>query len=204
MIPLRTALQRATGTASLLCVLSLLPAAYAAPITDGFALVNTDADGSIATPSVLFPGDALSFDLTGGNTGTGLAGQTQFIGTAPTAGIVQFLWSYTSCYPPNEQPPSLACDTPGGDFAGYVVDDILTQLTDTDTGGVAAPASFMVNAGSVFGWYVSTFDNTGEPGTLTVSDISFAASTAEIPEPGTISVCLAGLLALVAARRIKT
>jgi PEP-CTERM motif len=198
---LGTPLHKATGTASLLYILTLLPAAYAGPITAAFQVVNTNADGSVITPSILFPGDSLSFDLTGGNNGSGLGGETDYIGTAQATGIVKFLWSYTSCFPPNQKPPSSACDSPGFDWAGYLVNRTLTQLTDTDTAGVAASASFPVSAGLLFGWYVGTFDNQGEPGTLTVSDISFTPTSSGIPEPGTLSLFMTGMAAVAAARR---
>lgn len=198
---LKTSLHKATGAASLLYVLTLLPAACAGPITATFPVVNTNADGSVITPSILFPGDLLSFDLTGGNNGSGLGGETDFIWTAQATGIVQFQWSYTSCYPPNEQPPSMACDFPSYDWAGYRVNQTLNQLTDTDTAGVAVSASFPVSADSVFGWYVGTFDNQGEPGSLTVSDISFTPASSGAPEPGTLSLYMTGIAVVAAARR---
>lgn len=201
MKDLSTSLHRAAWAASMLYVLTLPPAAFAGPITATFPVVNTNADGSVITPSVLFPGDSLSFDLTGGNNGSGLGGLTFFIWTAQASGIVQFQWSYTSCYPPNEQPPSEACDSPGFDWTGFRVDQTSTQLTDTDTAGVAVSASFSVSADLVFGWYVGTLDNQGEPGTLTVSDISFTPAGGGIPEPGTLSLCMIGIVAVAAARR---
>jgi hypothetical protein len=197
----KTTLQRATEVGAVLCVLALLPAAYANSITAGLSLINTDADGSVTTPSLLFPADSSSFDLTGGNLGNGLTGLTEFTGTAASAGIVQFVWSYTSCDPPNQQPQSQACDTPGFDWTGYLVDQNLIQLTDTDTGGLVASANFAVSAGSVFGWYVGTFDNFGGPGTVTVSDISFTPSSSGVPEPGTMSLCMACILVVAAVRR---
>jgi hypothetical protein len=201
MIRLRPLLQKAMVVASLLYALNLLPAAHAGPINTVFSVVNTNADGSIITPSVLFPGDASSFDLTGGNNGDGLQGQTTYIATALSALIVQFQWSYTSCFPPNEQPPSDACDTPGFDWTGYLVNQTLVQLTDTDTGSVVATAKFAVGAGSVFGWYVGTLDNLGEPGTLTVSDVSLTPASSNTPEPGTLALCMTWIAALAAARR---
>jgi hypothetical protein len=202
---LRTSLNRAVRAASVLYVLTLLPAAWAGPITAVFPIVNTNSDGSVTMPSALFPGDLLSFDLTGGNNGTGLGGLTLFIWTAQVPGTVQFQWSYTSCYPPNEQPTSFACDDPGADWAGFQLGQIQTQLTDTDTSGVTASAKFTVSPSLTFGWYVGTMDNLGEPGTLTVSDISFTpASTGTgtgTPEPGTLLFCLTGIAALAAARR---
>jgi hypothetical protein len=201
MIRLRPLLHKATVVASMLYVLTVLPAAHAGPITTAFAVANTNADGSVIAPSVLFPGDSSSFDLTGGNNGDGLEGQTTYTATALYAIIVKFQWSYTSCFPPNEQPPSDACDTPGFDWTGYVVNQTLTQLTDTDTGGVVGSSSFAVSALSVFGWYVGTMDNGGEPGTLTVSNVSFTPVSSNAPEPGTLALCTTWIVALAAARR---
>jgi hypothetical protein len=198
---LRTLLRRATAAASLLSVFSVLPSAYASSIISNFTLTNTIfTDGSVTTPSGVTPGDLTSFDLTGGNSGSGLPGTTTFSGTAPGTGIVEFLWSYTSCYPPNQQ--SMACDSPGADWTGYLVNQTMTQLTDTDTQGVTAMAEFSVTAGSTFGWYVGTIDNQGEPGTITVSDISFSA-TSGVPEPGTWSLFLIAIAA-VAALKVKS
>lgn len=196
-----TSSHKAVRAASVLYVLTLLPAAWAGPITATFPVVNTNADGSVTMPSALFPGDPLSFDLTGGNNGTGTGGVTLFIWTAQVPGLLQFQWSYTSCYPPNEQPTSIACDDPGFDSAGFQVGQIRTQLTDTDTSGATASAHFTVSPSLTFGWYVATADNGGEPATLTVSDISFTPESTGAPEPGTLLVCMTGIAALAAVYR---
>jgi hypothetical protein len=203
MTGLRTQLRKATRVALLLYVAALIPGAFANPITATFTVVNSNADGFVVMPSILFPGDISSFDLTGGNNGSGLEGETDFVGTAPSAGLVQFQWSYTSCFPANQQPPSAACDSPGFDWTGYLIGQTLTQLTDTDTAGLTSSASFMVSAGAEFGWYVGTADNMGEPGTVAVSNISFTPSTtgAGAPEPGTLLLCAAGIATFLAARR---
>lgn len=198
---LRTSWHKALSAASVLYLLNLLPAAWAGPITATFPVVNTDADGSVTMPSALFPGDPLSFDLTGGNNGTGDAGLTLFIWTAQVPGLLQFQWSYTSCYPPNEQPTSEACDDPGFDWAGFQLGQIQIQLTDTDTSGVTASASFTVSPSLMFGWYVGTADNLGEPATLTVSDISFTPESTGTPEPGSLLFCMTGIAALAAYRK---
>ena len=201
MKSLRASLHKAGIAASVLFVLAQLPAAWAGPITATFPVVNTNADGTVTMPSTIFPGDALSFDLTGGNNGTGVGGLTLFIWTAQVPGLLQFQWSYTSCYPPNQQPTSDACDDPGFDWAGFQVGQIQTQLTDTDTAGVTASAKFTVSPSLMFGWYVGTFDNLGEPGTLTVSDISFTPQSTGTPEPGTLLFCMTGIAAIAAAYR---
>lgn len=186
---------------SLTYALTALPA-WGTPMSlNDFAVSNTNADGKVTLVSALSPGDFSSFDLTGGNTGSGLDGETDFLGIAPVGGTVRFLWAYTSCYPPNQQPPSNACDDAGVDWAGYMVDQYLTPLTDKDTGGIAVSASFQVDAGAVFGWYVGTLDNTGEPGTLSVFAISFDPAVTGNPEPGTLLLGLTGVAFLAAASR---
>ena len=122
MINLRTPWNSAMGTACLFYVLTLLPAAHASSIISTFSVVNTNADGSVIIPSSLYPGDPTSFDLIGGNNGSGESGETDFIGTAATTGTVQFVWSYTSCYPPNSG--STACDDPTYDWTGFVVNQV--------------------------------------------------------------------------------
>jgi hypothetical protein len=201
MKSLRTSLHKAAIAASLLFALAQLPAAWAGPITATFPVVNANADGTVTMPSALFPGDPLSFDLTGGNDGTGQSGLTVFVWTAQVPGLLQFQWSYTSCYPPNQQPTSDACDDPGFDWAGFQVGLVQTQLTDTDTAGVTASAHFTVSPSLTFGWYVGTMDNLGEPGTLTVSDISFTPASSGTPEPGTLLFCMTGIAALAAVYR---
>jgi len=198
---LNTSLHKAGIAASVLYVLAQLPAAWAGPITPTFPIVNTNADGSVTMASAIFPGDPLSFDLTGGNNGSGVGGLTLFIWTAQAPGLVQFQWSYTSCFPPNQHPTSVACDDPGFDWAGFQVGQIQTLLTDTDTAGVTASAKFTVSPSLTFGWYVGTMDNSGEPGTLTVSGISFTPQSTGAPEPGTLLFCMTGIAALAAARR---
>ena len=151
------------GSAVLFSVLGLLPCACASPLPV-FTLYNSDADGSVVTPSGLYPGDSTSFDLIGGNNGSGLPGETDYAGMSSVAGTVQFQWSYTSCFPPNTG--SSACDDPGYDWTGYFVGTTFTvadqtQLTDTDTGGVTVSLSFAVPANTQFGWYVGTLDNLG-------------------------------------------
>jgi hypothetical protein len=172
-----------------------LNSANAEPLlATSLTVINSNADGFISAPSSLFPGDLTSFDLTGGNNGSGSGGETDAVITALTAGIVSFQWSYTSC------DPAPACDFPGYDWTGYMDQQNQVQLTDTDTGGVTSPASFAVSSGDTFGWYVGTFDNNGGPGILTVSDVTFTSSDPASPEPGTLLTGFAALAVSVVAR----
>ena len=147
-----------------------------------FQLVNTNADGSVIATTD-------QFLLTGGNTGSGDPGTTDFVATALSSGTVNFNWSYSSL------------DSPGFDFAGYLLNGNFFFLADTDgESGVnpCATCSFQVNAGQSFGFRVGTADNQGEAGMLTVS-----AVTSAVPEPGTASTLflVAGITILA---RFKT
>src|ERR1019366_7548895 len=75
--------------------IALVPRATAAflitPQLTSFELTNTLADGS-----VVISNDGLSFVLTGGNTGSGLTGFTDFTTVAQSTGLEQFQYSYSS------------------------------------------------------------------------------------------------------------
>jgi hypothetical protein len=165
---------------------SFAPTARAAFLFDfapqnSFSLVNTNADGSVTVQSN-------SIMLTGGNNGGGGPGTTDFLGTAVSSGTVSFNWSYSSL------------DSPGFDFAGYLLNGSFFPLADTDGQSGVSPCptcSFHVNTGQSFGFRVGTADNQGEPGVLTVT----AAATSAVPEPGTASTLLLVIGITVAARR---
>jgi hypothetical protein len=146
----------------------LVPQAQAAFVTpyalSNFVLTNTNADGTAVTND-----GGVSVILTGGNNGSGLNGTTDLTVAAAASGTVHFQFSYFSF------------DLPGFDAAGYLLDGVFTQLTDTsgDTGTV----NFAVLAGHQFGFRIATLDNEGEPGVLTISAFSAPGGTAPVPEP---------------------
>jgi hypothetical protein len=150
------------------------------PPLNQFMLTNTSADGSINIAS-----DGLSFVLTGGNSGSGLPGTTDFTVAAQNAGAVEFFYSYASN------------DLPGFDIAGYLLGSTRVPLADTN--GESGLGSFSAGAGQTYGWYVRTLDNTGEPGILTVT---FTPSTSTVPEPAGSTFALAGIAALAVNQRI--
>jgi hypothetical protein len=178
-----------------LCLLSavsvLAPRAHASFIGfydfSSFTLSNQDADGTAMTPD-----GGLSVVITGGNTGSGLPGITDFLIVSPAVGMVHFEYSYFSL------------DIPLLDEAGYVVDGAYTMLADTSGG--SGSADFSVNAGSTFGFRVATLDNEAEPGVFTISDFSAplpgsgsgGSTTTPTPEPASWTTALlavaAGLL----------
>lgn len=146
-----------------------------------FNLTNTNADGF----AVLNLDGSVS--ITGGNDGSGIPGMTDFSLIAPASGTVSFNYAYSSL------------DFPGFDFAGYVTDSF-TFLANSD--GQSGSADFLATAGQSFAFRVSTFDNTSEPGVLTISNFTGPEVIGgEIPEPSSLLSAALGLAALAAMRR---
>jgi hypothetical protein len=157
-------------------------AAFIGPYAFGnFSLTNINADGFAA-----LNGDG-SLVITGGNDGSVTPGLTNFSLIAPASGTVSFDYAYSSL------------DLPGYDFSGYFVDSF-TWLADSD--GDFGNASFSVTAGQQFGFRVSTLDNTGEPGILTISNFNGpAVIEGNVPEPSSFIFAALGLASLAAMRR---
>jgi hypothetical protein len=145
-----------------------------------FALTNINSDGNAATPD-----GGMTLVLTGPNNGSGLAGTTDFTISLPASGPIQFQYLYSSL------------DTPGFDFAGYLLGSNFVQLADTD--GQSGSLLLSGTAGEIFGFRMGSLDNTGEPGILTVSSFS-APGGGGVPETGTLSMMLAAAGMAVAGR----
>ncbi|MBC7882252.1 MAG: PEP-CTERM sorting domain-containing protein [Anaerolineae bacterium] len=144
------------------------PDAFTGPyVSANWTLAQTNANGLVTN-------NGATVVLTGGNNNTNVAGTTLYTIAAAASGTVSFSWSYSSN------------DSAGYDFSGYVVNNVFTSLSSglTPTSGTV---SFNVTAGQVFGFRVTTLDNTFGAGVLTVTN--FTAPTA-VPEPTTT----AGLL----------
>ena len=148
-------------------------------LTD-FSLSNTDADGTWATPD-----SGLTLVFTGGNSGFGLAGTTDFWLVASSAVSFQFDYSYFSI------------DIPGFDRAGYFVGPKFFVLADTD--GRSGTATVSVNTGDPFGFRIETDDNTGEPGVFTVSTFTTSAA----PEPGAFYLIPSAILVGLGVARFR-
>jgi hypothetical protein len=164
---------------------------------NNFTLTNVDYFGFAAgtNGSVMSPDGGASAVLTGGDSGTGLGGETDWLIQAPASGSVRFNWSYASI------------DTPGADWAGYEVvhntSTTFTQLADTN-GQFGVLRTFSVSAGDSFGFVVVTKDNTFGPGILTISNFSAPpGGISSVPEPSTVATALllAGAMIAVQQRR---
>jgi hypothetical protein len=145
-----------------ICPARLLADTIIAPQLSSLVLQNVNADGTVTIAA-----SGLSFVLTGGNTGSGLTGETDFTGISPAAGILTFDWTYNSA------------DQPGFDAAGYFLDGGMIQLANSDN--KSGTISIQLASGERYGWWVTTQDNTGEPGVL---GVSFSSSQVlQTPEP---------------------
>ena len=144
--------------------------------TDGYAIPA--ADGSVVM-------------LTGGNSGSGEPGTTDYTIKAVASGLVSFTYNYGTN------------DDPGWVSAGYLLDSVYTVLSDT-AGLPPATAQFVVNSGQTFGFRVWTKDNQNFPGIVYISDFSAPEAPvdpATVPEPGTAAAMVTGLAALALSRR---
>ncbi|GEM_PF-2024561 len=166
-------------------MISRLDAAFIAPYAPGnFTLTNTNADGFIE-----FRLDG-SLVITGGNTGSGLAGSTNLLVSSVGNGMVSFNFAY------------FTLDDVLAEVAGYMVGGTFTQLADRN--GEAGPVSFSVTSGQTFGFRIDTADNQAEPGYLTITNFQAPSGPggSQIPEPSTWLTGLAGL-AILFGRKIQ-
>lgn len=158
-----------------------LEAAFIGPYAPGnFNLINTEADGFVD----FRPNGSLV--ITGGNSGSGLLGTTDLLIAAPGSGLVQFNFSYSTV------------DSALLEVVGYMIGTDFTQLGDRD--GANGAVSFAVTSGQMFGFRISTEDNLGEPGVLTITNFEGPGGTV-VPEPSTWLTEAAGLALLLAAAR---
>jgi hypothetical protein len=161
----------------------LFAAGMGTPARATFVLNNSaGGDGYV----VAIPG---GFDLFGGDNGKG-NNYTTYLNTSPTAQTLTYQWTYTT----ND------CCGATWDPAGYVVNDVYTQLSanvsgSPGTGDASGIVTLNVGAGQDYGFYVYTVD-----GVLGRADI---AVTTGVPEPSTWAMIIMGFIALgfVASRR---
>jgi hypothetical protein len=126
-----------------------------------FTLLNTEADGSAITPD-----GGLTVELTGGNNGSGLPGQTDLVILAAAAGSVTFNFSlFTE-------------DDPAFDEAGWLLGGIYTPFA-----AASGAVGFSVAAGQAFGFRVLTDDNQFGALTATLSNFEAPVETGAVPEP---------------------
>ncbi len=144
---------------------------------------TTGGNGTVNTGGA--PGSIL---LTGSDNGNMVGALTAYVITTGSSGDVMFSWTYTTF------------DRDGSTFdpAGYIINGTLHQFTANGqpTGSTQSNwASFGVNAGDTFGFFVDSSDNLYGPGQLTISNT---------PEPGSFALLGSGMAAVwMLSRRRK-
>lgn len=114
--------------------------------------------------------------------------RVDFTIVAQGAGTFSFNWSYSTT------------DGEGASYdpAGYIKGSIAAgqfQLTnDSGLSNQSGQMSFLVTAGDVIGFHVTTLDNIGGSASLTISNFS-----APVPEPTSVAMMALGLLGLAGA-----
>jgi len=151
-----------------------------------YALSNftlTNSSSILPIGSATTPDNGLTVIITGPNNGSGDPGTTDLTIAAAASGQVQFDYSYSTL------------DDPQLDFAWYQLGGSFIQIADQD--GASGSVQFMVNAGDIFGFRVSSLDNLGEPGILTISGFSAPSSASPVPEPDSVILIGIGAIAVV-------
>jgi hypothetical protein len=156
-------------------------------LADSFTLSNSNGgDGYVVLPPM---STGNQFDLYGADNGassdTGVISNTTFYtAVALTAETLSFNWNYLT----------FDCCGSQWDPAGYVVNDVTTQLsTDSGTPGLGSGGSFVLslNAGDTYGFYVDSPDSI-----LGRGEIQVSAAPGPIPGVGLPSYLTIGLLGL--------
>lgn len=186
-IDLEKSLSRyALATATIAAV--AIPAAARADFSGPYAPPNWTfgntggSDGNVNTA-----GAPASITLTGGNSGSGTSGETNFTIAAVASGMVSFNWSYTST------------DSSSYDTGNFLLNGVPTFLANNDGG--SGTFSMALSAGNVFGFNVHSEDNIAGAGVLTISNF-----VAPVPEGSTLSLFALGAVGvlIVLRRRGRT
>lgn len=111
--------------------------------------------------------DPTSIVLTGINDGSFIPGWTGLTIPAAGDGLFQFDYSFSTL------------DVPHYQYAGYIVGSTRTQLADTN--GQSGSVSVSVLSGEIIGFYAGGDDQSGLPGTITVTNFN----APDVPEPST-------------------
>ncbi len=173
-------------------VLGLLLASSAGATLISFAGDYAPANWTLTTGggngSVNTSGAPAAITLVGSDTGGGiLSVVTVYSITVPSPTVLDFFWLYQTF------------DTggPGYDLAGYSVNAVPTQLSNSSGLAIQSGSVSGLNlaAGDTFAFYVNATDDCCGPAQITIS-------ATEIPEPGTLTLLAAGLgLAALLRRR---
>jgi hypothetical protein len=172
---------------AIIAAITLMSAVSLAGAANAAFVLNNSSGGDGYVTSI--PG---GFDLFGGDNAVG-TNYTTYLNTSPTAQSFTFNWTYTT----ND------CCGAGWDPAGYVINDVNTQLTANvygpqGTGNASGVITLNVGAGENYGFFVYTVD--GFEGRADI------AVTSGVPESSTWAMMIIGFLGLgwMACRRKNT
>ena len=146
-----------------------------------YTLSNTNGGDGFVTS---IPG---GFDLFGANNDVLSGTSTTYLAIATASGPLTFNWTYTT----ND------CCGAHWDPAGYVINDIFTQLSADLQGNVVGEGNasgvvtLNVLAGQDFGFFVNSLDAAEGR-----ADIAVTSMTAAVPEPSTWAMMLLGFAGL--------
>ena len=145
-----------------------------------YLLSNTNGGDGFVT---LIPG---GFDLFGADNDVPNGTSTTYLAIATASGPLTFNWTYTT----ND------CCGAHWDPAGYVINDVFTQLTPDVEGGVgdgngSGVITLNVLAGQDFGFFVNSIDALAGR-----ADIAVTSMTAAVPEPSTWAMMMIGFAGL--------
>ena len=130
--------------------------------------------------------------MTSGNTGSGNPSNTDVTIALPEGGTISFAWFFTTT------------DQDGPSFDPFfVLRPSSGQLSDNGgSNSQNGVFSFSANAGDVIGFRVSTVDNSFGSAGVRITDFNFVEDRVNpAPEPGSIALLGAALLAGFAGRR---
>ncbi len=151
-----------------------------APIN--WTFTNSNADGFVNTG-----GAPASISLTGGRNSSFNSGTTSYTTTAAAAGTVTFNWNYAT----GDSLTAVSCSNLPNNFCDpfIVLVNGVGTIPLNPSGGTtqSGTSTFNVLAGDSFGFRISTNDNLGGRGSVTISSFSAPAPVpASVPEPSTV------------------
>ena len=127
-----------------------------------WTFANTNANGSVNTTSA-----PASIALTGGNNGSGSAGNSNYTIVVPASGNISFNWNYSTSDGANWDRPRILINGTPTILSGYNTSGATSQ-----SGTMTVP----VTAGQTFGFNMNTLDNSFGAATVTISNFNATAT----------------------------
>jgi hypothetical protein len=158
-----------------------------------FTFLNSNTNGSIDT---LNANSQNNLSLIGGNDPSlTTGGFTTYTTNAVGDGLFSFFWTYTTSDAAALYDPFFV-----------LINNVATQLTDSNIKTQSGFYSTNVNVGNTIGWQITTLDNDGGAARATIKNFNAPlpnppANNTPVPEPFTIIGTLIGATAAVRMRK---